>query len=150
MSKPLSALPDPQDMAEARESSRTLSKYAKFERLQVSIKGENGVTDDLILPGCAFQLLLDILAQVSRGNAVSIVPIHAELNTREAADILNVSHPFLVSLLNDGTIPYHKAGVHRRIPAQDLLAYKQEIKKKRGESLDELTSISQKLGMGYE
>jgi excisionase family DNA binding protein len=146
----LSALPDPRDMAEALESSRTLSKYANLKHVQVSIRNPNGGADDLILSGYAFQLLLDILAQISHGNAVSIVPIHAELSTQEAANILNVSRPFLVSLLDNGALPYRKVGTHRRILAQDLLAYKQEMGKKRGQALDELAELSQDLGMGYE
>ena len=91
-----------------------------------------------MLPGPVLQLLLDILAEMSRGNAISIMPIHAELSTQDAANMLNISRPFLVKLLEGGQIPFHKAGSHRRVLAKDVLEYKQKIDTKRRETLDQL------------
>ncbi len=143
-------LPTTEDVEEAKESSRTLSKYADMERVQLSIKGSDGENEELILPGRGVQLLLDILSEMSRGNAISIMPIHAELSTQEVANLLNVSRPFLVGLLEEGKIPHHKVGSHRRVLAKDAIDYKKRIDDKRTESLDKLASESQKLGMGYE
>jgi excisionase family DNA binding protein len=143
-------LPTTEDVEEAKESSRTLSKYADMERVQLSIKGSGGESDELILPGGGVQLLLDILSEMSRGNAISIMPIHAELSTQEVANLLNVSRPFLVGLLEEGKIPHHKVGSHRRVLAKDAFAYKKRIDDKRAETLDKLASESQKLDMGYE
>lgn len=143
-------LPTTQDVEEAKVSSRTLAKYSDAKRVQLSIKGSNNESDELILPGHALQLLLDILSEMSRGNAISIMPVHAELSTQDAANILNVSRPFLVGLLDDGVIPHHKVGSHRRVLAKDIIDYKQQIDTKRMKSLDSLSSMSQDLGMGYE
>lgn len=146
----LAQLSEVADIEEAKASSRTLAKYANAERVQLSIKNQEGDSDSLILPGHALQLLLDILSEMSRGNAISVLPVQAQLSTQEAANLLNVSRPFLVGLLDKGEIAHHKVGAHRRVLAQDVLAYKQQIDAQRQASLDELSSLSQELGMGYE
>lgn len=143
-------LPTDQEVEEAKLSCRTLSKYADVDRVQLSIKGSNNESDELVLPGHALQLLLDVLSEMSRGNAISIMPIHTELSTQDAANILNVSRPFLVGLLENEDIPFHKVGTHRRVLAKDVLEYKQRIDAERMATLDKLTEVSQKLGMGYE
>ena len=80
------------------------------------------------IPTSALRLLLEVPDRDrARGNAVSIIPIHAELTTQEAADVLNVSRPFLVQLLEKGDMPFHKIGTHRRVRYQDVIAYKKRI-----------------------
>jgi excisionase family DNA binding protein len=93
---------------------------------------------------------LEALTEIGEGNAVSIISIHAELTTQEAADVLNVSRPFLVNLLERGELPFHKIGTHRRIRYQDVIAYKERIDTKRRKALDDLTEQAQALNMGYE
>ena len=143
-------LSTPQEAEEAKITSRALSKYAHNERLHLKIATNNNESDDLILPGYAINLLLNILTEMSKGNAITVMPIQAELSTQETAELLNVSRPHLVDLLEQGKIPFRKVGTHRRVLAKDVFDYKQRIDTDRLKSLDELAAQAQGLGMGYE
>lgn len=143
-------LPTVQETEQAKITSRTLSKYAQSERLHIKIASHNNEPDDLILPGYALNLLLEILTEISKGNAITVMPIHAELSTQETAELLNVSRPHLVDLLEQGKIPFRKVGTHRRILAKDVFDYKQHVDANRLKALGELAAQAQELGMGYE
>jgi excisionase family DNA binding protein len=110
---------------------------------------ENGKTIKATLPAAALPLLLDILSNMAKGNAITIVPENAELTTQKAADILQVSRPFLVGLLKNGEIPSRKVGTHRRIAAKDLMDFKRANETARNEALDELARETQDLGLEY-
>jgi excisionase family DNA binding protein len=99
------------------------------------------------IPAPAGYLLVQILDEMSRGNAVKLLPIHAELTTQEAADLLNVSRPTLIQLLNEGKIEFHKVGTHRRVPFKSALAYKRQIDEERKAVLAELVAYDQELGI---
>jgi excisionase family DNA binding protein len=88
-------------------------------------------------------LLGALLAELAKGNAVTLMPHHAELTTQEAADLLNVSRPFLVGLLESGHLPHHKVGTHRRVRFADLMIYKRRRDVESEAALRELAALSQ-------
>ena len=143
-------LPTNKDVVLAEESGRKLSAYIRSTKkpaIQLVKKGRGSET--FMLPASALHLLMAILSQMAHGNAVTILPVHAEFTTQEAADLLNVSRPFLVNLLEKGKIPFRRVGSRRRILAKDILRYKQDIDKKRLDVLEELANEAQKHDMGY-
>jgi excisionase family DNA binding protein len=103
----------------------------------------------LEIPTSIYKVLVVAVASMARGNAVSIVPVHHELTTQQAADLLNVSRPHLVKLLKQGGIPYHKTGSHRRIYFEDLMRYRDVRDAERREALRELTKRSAEYGLDY-
>jgi excisionase family DNA binding protein len=104
---------------------------------------------EIRLPYSILKVLMEVVHEMARGNAVRVMPIHAELTTQQAAELLNVSRPFLVSLLEQGEIKYRKVGTHRRILLEDLLVYKDRRDRERLSALDELAKEDQRLGL-YE
>jgi len=103
--------------------------------------------DEIELPLSVFQILRQIINHMMDDQPITIVPLNKELSTQEAADILNVSRPFLVSLLEAGTIPFTKVGTHRRIRFIDLVAYKKRRDEERRRGLAEITHISEDAGV---
>ena len=130
--------------AGAAELGRLLNKLPETDRAHVKLDGQ-----DLLLPRQALILLRDLLADMAQGNAVAIVPLHAEMTTQQAADILNVSRPYLITLLEKGELRYTKVGTHRRIQFKDLMAYKDKIKEQSSNAMDELVKIAQENNLGY-
>jgi excisionase family DNA binding protein len=103
--------------------------------------------EEIELPDSLYQLLHQVVYHLIQGKAVSIVPVNKELTTQEAADLLNVSRPYLVKLLESGQINYKKVGTHRRVRFADLMAYKQQFKQRQAELLDEMVSLSEEAGL---
>lgn len=97
-------------------------------------------------PGFAVELLARILARMAAAEGVSVVPAHAELTTQQAAELLNVSRPYLIGLLEDGQIEYRKVGTHRRVRAASLMAYLARDDQQRREAANELARINQEMG----
>lgn len=144
-------LPSEREAALAKESSRALSLHMTScaEMQEICIVDEKGGREAVKVPAAAMRMLLDILAEMAQGNAVSLIPVHAELTTQEAADLLNVSRPHLVKLLESGEIAFHKVGTHRRIRYEDVASYKAGLDEAREKALDELAAQAQELDMGY-
>jgi len=144
--------PTAADAQLALESSRRLTKFlaAKPKKLlRVRIEPENEPEESISIPVTAFRLLNSILTEMAKGNAVTLIPVHAELTTQQAAQTLNVSRPFLIEQLEKGVIPYRKVGTHRRVMFKDLMEYKQTMDHNRLNALEELSAIDQELGLGY-
>ena len=114
----------------------------------LQIEGDPGVA--ISLPGAAAGALLSLLSDLAEGRTVSIADADEELTTREAAELLNVSRPHLTDLLKEGEIPSHKVGSHHRVYRRDVLAYKARRRRQSEEAMQELTRLSQELGLGYE
>lgn len=149
---PETITPTPDEAILAQKSSRQLSRFVSTRRkkpLQLRIQADDASEEIVSIPASAFRLLNDILTQMAKGNAVTLIPVHAELTTQQAADILNVSRPFLVEQLEKCAIPFRKVGTHRRILFKDLMEYKEAMDRNRLKALDELTAQAQELGMGY-
>ncbi len=144
-------IPSAAVVAEARTALRTLVQaMPKDAGALVHVRGDGAQEEvEVHLPGQAMALLLEVLGQMAAGNAVTVVPVHAELTTRQAAQLLNVSRPYLIGLLDAGKIPHRRVGTHRRIRLTDLMAYKKQDDARRDEALAELTRQSQELGLGY-
>lgn len=150
----IEAAPNERESVLARESGRVLAallsaRGAQSESISVRIGGEDETHEVVILPVSALRLMTQALEQIARGNAVALMPVERELSTFEAADILNVSRPYLIKLLENGEIPFRRVGTHRRVSRRDLLEYKRDDDTKRSAILDDLAAEAQELGMGY-
>jgi excisionase family DNA binding protein len=141
-------LPDERDRKIATISSRSFARHIdKKDGISVQI-AEDG-TESVVLPRQIVRFLVDVLTQMSEGNAVTILPVGKELTTQEAAGILNVSRPHLIKLLNEGTIKFHKTGTHRRILFEDLMDFKKQRDRDAEKAADDLAALSQELGLEY-
>jgi excisionase family DNA binding protein len=118
-------------------------------RFRVELEGTEPDGESFELPEIATRLLLHVLDETAHGNAVALVPMHAELTTNQAADLLNVSRPFLVKLIEEGIIPCRKVGTHRRVRMEDLANYRKQHEEMRNRSLAMLTRETRDLGL-YE
>lgn len=115
--------------------------------VDLSFAGPGGETRNFTLMPALTDALLDILRLISNGRGFRMIPVEAELTTQEAADLLNVSRPFLIRLLEKGDIPFTTVGRHRRVRAADLLAYKAERHQVRSVALSELAALDTKGGL---
>ncbi|MGN7613135.1 helix-turn-helix domain-containing protein [Magnetococcales bacterium HHB-1] len=139
--------PSEQDVAIAIQGGRQLTEVlGQGKDVQQFLVDEHL---EVTLPMSAIRLLTQILDQMAKGNAVSLVPIHAELTTQEAANFLSVSRPYLVKILEEGKIPFHKVGVRRRVLFKDLMAYRERRQEQKKTALNELAAQAQELDLGY-
>ena len=145
-------LPAEHEVQVAIEGKRALAAYlaTQFETQRIQIFDEHNEAHIVELPTSALRLLVDILAELAAGNAVKVVPVHAELTTQEAADLLNVSRPHLIKLLESGELSYHKTGKHRRVRFADLMDYKNRRDIASEQAMTLLAEQAQALRTGYE
>lgn len=145
-------LPLEREVKAALEGQRALTAYlaTQPETQRIQIFDEKNEAHSVELPTSALRLLVDILAELAAGNAVKVVPVHAELTTQEAADLLNVSRPHLIKLLEIGDLSYHKTGKHRRVRFTDLMDYKNRRDAASEQAMTLLAEQAQALRTGYE
>ena len=140
--------PDPSEQDELVELREQLARIAGRRRRPVAkLVSPDGI--EVEIPASAFAALQAVVRDMAQGHTIILIPHDKELTTREAADILNVSRPFLVRLLDRGEIPYHRVGTHRRLRVEDVLAYRELRAARRREKLRELTELSEQLEGGY-
>jgi len=123
-----------------------LFEHRDLAHIRVTVEGGDN-REPLTLPREAVELLATLLAHLGAGRGVSVVPQNAELTTQQAADLLNVSRPFLIGLLQAGEIEYRTVGTHRRILASSLIDYKREDDSRRRAAADELSQLNQDMGL---
>ena len=141
-------MPSEQEMVLAKLSSRTLAAHLpKTDTVRLQILDDGTEID---VPASALRFLMDVLAQMAEGNAVTLIPIHAEMTTQQAADYLNVSRPYLIDeILDKGKVPFRRLGTHRRILFKDLMAFKKHSEAESRKAFYELTKQAQELDLGY-
>jgi len=120
------------------------AKLAESARAALAA-GQRFTADDL--PPNVARLLMDLLKQTAAGNAVTLIPVENEVTTQQAADLLNVSRPFVVRLVENGNLPARMIGKHRRLSLRDVLAYKADSIAKGEQALDEIVAMDQEYGL---
>lgn len=120
------------------------SAGADADELEVLVEGGPG--EALVLPRPAVEMFVHVLAAMANGQGVQIMPVNAELTTQQAAELLNVSRPYLIGLLERGEIPYRLVGRHRRVRFDALMDYMRRDDLVRKQAVDELTRLDQELG----
>ena len=127
-----------------KESIDQLEQILSRESGQPKLIGSNG--EEILIPESVYSILRQVVHAMASGQAISLTPHNCELTPQEAADILNVSRPFLVKLLDQGEIPHIKVGKHRRVLLQDVITYKQQRQVKRRQGMKELSQFLQEEG----
>ena len=135
-------LPSADERAAANQLRQILAAQAVSDRDQkLRIIDEAGKSAEIVLAPALSRLLTELLRHIGKGDAVTLVPVSQMLTTQQAADILNVSRPYLISLLEKGDIKHDLVGRHRRIRAEDLFAYKRRRDAERDAALSELAEL---------
>jgi excisionase family DNA binding protein len=143
----MSIVIDKKDQQMAQASLDTLKSRVKLPKGK-TVRIRIGEVE-LSVPRSVFSLFSDILSNFAEGKAVSILAAEEEITTQQAADMLRVSRPFIVKLLDGGKIPSTKVGRHRRVLVKDVRAYEERQQENRQKQLAFLSSQAQELNMGY-
>lgn len=149
-SKPIASIdPGVVDTDVAGRAARRISDYLNShpEEDLIRVLGEVGGDDALVIPRPTVIMLAQVLDLLANGQGVQIIPKNAELTTQQAADLLNVSRPYVIGLLESGQIPFRKVGRHRRVTFEALMEYKRKDDRQRRAAADKLADLSQELGL---
>ena len=141
------ALPSEAEAILAKETSRVLAaRVQTADPLQLRML-DDPTAGTVKLPATAVRMLIQILEEMARGNAMTLIPVHAELTTQQAAGMLNISRPSLIQLLDEGKIEYRRVGTHRRVRFEALMAHKRRADAERRAVLAELAAYDRELGL---
>ena len=139
--------PKPAEIELAKETSRKLAPHLqKDHELRLQIKNGRDL-EELVLPRRVAKILLDMLVEVGMGNVVQLTSLQPEISTQQAADLLNVSRPYVVKLVEERAIPSRKVGPRRLLLLNDVMTFKKQMYKDRLEAMNELTRLSQEMGL---
>jgi excisionase family DNA binding protein len=142
-------VPTATDTAFAGEAARLLapSLAAANGTVRLRVEGPNAPNESVVVPTAAFALLVQVLKEMAKGNAVGVIDHRVEVTTGEMARLLNVSAPYAIKMLDEGKIPSRRVGTHRRARLVDVLAYRAEQYQSRKAILDHMATIDQELGL---
>lgn len=154
MSNVIDRLDSREDVELAKAAQRCLVSaldHSHAVNIAIIADGAENIADSpqLKLPPKVLRLFADLLGAFAQGKSVAIMPKELDVTTQEAAMFLNVSRPYLVRLLDEGKIPFHKVGTHRRIRFEDIVEYKEARRQSSKKALQELADQAQELDMGY-
>ena len=143
------------DVLEVRPGTVGPEELAGFERVLEALPARERASARLVgpdgtgieLPEGIHGLLVSIIEHLKAGDGVTVIPMHAELTTVEAADLLNVSRPHLIKQLDAGALAHHMVGTHRRLRLADVLAYRDHIDRTAAEALAAMTAEAEELGL---
>ncbi|MBG3012081.1 excisionase family DNA-binding protein [Proteus faecis] len=144
-------LPSAEEIALAKLGSQELSAVMEINggAQRINVIDKLGKTHEVMIPSNALNMMIEVLTQLGQGNSVSITPIHAELTTQEGADMLNMSRPTFIKLLDSKEIPFNRTGNRRKVAYADLMEYKNRLEENRLAALAELSALDQEMDMGY-
>lgn len=144
-------VPSAEEVRQARRSAASLRKLAKRRPTStvrtITLEGER---QPIEVPVAAIELLADAVEEIAKGHTIKITSHEEEVSTQKAADLLNVSRPYFIGLLEKGEIPFRMVGTHRRLRLSDVLAYRARSDADAERAFRELVVKAQELGMGYD
>jgi len=146
---PVPIRPTDEDVRIARESAPKLSRLAHARGAVDVTVGRGAEAEKMQLPQAVLEMLSVILDELADGHTVTVAPLDREITTQAAADLLNVSRPYLIKQLEAGQIPFRKVGTHRRVRLADVLRYRARLEAEAERAYSELVELSQELGL-YE
>ena len=147
-------LPDATAAEQAADAVEQLTAFLRAHptpatRVQLVSDRATEEPTSIEVPSVAFRFFVDVLAELANGNAVTVAPVHAELTSQQAADLLNVSRPYLIKQLDEEKIPYRRVGNRRKILLTDLLVYRKQDEALRREIASKLTQEAEDIGLDY-
>ena len=140
--------PSAEEIDAARTAARQFSKLDHGTPVSFVAEGkESTQVEPITIPANIFRTIIKMLVEMGNGNAVAVVPVSAELTTQQAADLLNVSRPHLIKLLEGKVLPFRMVGTHRKLLARDVLNYRERTVLERRTSLAEMVQLDEEFGL---